>query len=74
MGRGGYRPGAGRKSEGATPKRKVSVSISPEAAEALKNLEVVLFAKNQSQAVEFLLLDAWGKYENMDSDQRPKLS
>ena len=74
MGRGGYRPGAGRKSEGATPKKKVSVSISPEAAEALKNLEVVLKAKNQSQVVDFLLLAAWEKYESMAPDQRPKLS
>ena len=53
--------------------KKVSVSISQEATEALKNIEVVLSAKNQSQAVEFLLLEAWGKYENMDSDQRPNL-
>ena len=74
MSRGGVRPGAGRKPDGSVPKKKVSVSISQEATEALKNLEVVLSAKNQSQAVEFLLLEAWGKYENMDPDQRPKLS
>jgi hypothetical protein len=50
------------------------VSISPEAAEALKDLEVVLVAKNRSQVVEYLLTEAWIKYESMDSDQRPKLS
>ena len=74
MSRGGYRPGAGRKSDGSAPKKKISVSISPEAAEALKDLEVVLVAKNRSQVVEYLLTEAWIKYEAMDSDQRPKLS
>lgn len=74
MSRGGYRPGAGRKSDGAAPKKKISVSISPEAAEALRNLEVVLVAKNRSQVVEYLLIEAWIKYEAMDSDYRPKLS
>ena len=74
MSRGGYRPGAGRKSDGSAPKKKISVSISLEAAEALKDLEVVLVAKNRSQVVEYLLTEAWIQYEAMDSDQRPKLS
>jgi hypothetical protein len=55
MGSGGARPGAGRKSEGSGPKKKISVSISPEAAEALKNLEVMTGAKNQSQCVDFFV-------------------
>lgn len=74
MSRGGFRPGAGRKPDGLAPKKKVSVSISQEATEALKNLAVMLSAKNQSQAVEFLILEAWKKYESMDPDQRPNLS
>jgi hypothetical protein len=45
MGSGGARPGAGRKSEGSAPKKKISVSISPEAAEALTNLKKALSAK-----------------------------
>lgn len=59
MGSGGARPGAGRKSEGSAPKKKISVSISPEAAEALTNLKKALSAKNLSQTVENLILAAW---------------
>ena len=73
MGRGGYRPGAGRKLEGATPKRKVSVSISLEAAEALKNLEVMTGAKNQSQCVDFLLQHWFAAYDQMPPKDRPKI-
>lgn len=72
--RGGFRPGAGRKPEGAAPKKKISVSVSPEAAEALKNLEVVLRAKNPSHAVDYVLIDAWKKMDRMHPDDRPDLS
>jgi len=60
--RGGKREGSGRKPID-NPKQIKSFTLSGEAIEALKNLEVVLGKKNQSEVIESLLLGAWEKKE-----------
>lgn len=73
--RGGARPGAGRKPvPKKIKKRPLSMSLTPQAIEILKNLEVVLKAKNPSAVVEFLVAEAWAKFEHMDPELRPDLS
>jgi hypothetical protein len=72
---GGQRPGAGRPAvPDAEKKQRKTFTLSAAAIDALKNIEVVLHAKNQSAAVEFLLTDAWKKLDHMHPDQRPDLS
>ena len=45
------------------PKQKKSFSLSREAIEALKNLEVVLKKESQSEVIESLILSAWKKID-----------
>ena len=54
---GGFRPGAGAKKQ-AQIKVTKSFSLSRKAVENLKNLEVQLELKSQSQVIEYLLKNA----------------
>jgi hypothetical protein len=60
--RGGKREGSGRKTID-NPKQIKSFTLSREAIEALKNLEVVMDKASQSELIESLLLSAWAEIE-----------
>ena len=60
--RGGKREGSGRKPVD-NPKQIKSFTLSREAIEALKNLEVVLNKSSQSELIESLLISAWDKID-----------
>lgn len=58
-GRGGYRPGAGRKKMKPDSKKKVkSFTLSTETQNALSDLQVTLGLPSQSAVIEFLALKA----------------
>lgn len=72
---GGARPGAGRPEKNpAEKKQRYTVTLSPAAVDALKNLEVCLKAKSRSQVIEYLLTETWQKMDRMHPDDRPDLS
>ena len=72
---GGARPGAGRPElDPAEKKQRHTVTLSYDAVDALKNLEVCLKAKSRSQVIEYLLTETWQKMDRMHPDDRPDLS